>query len=472
MALTSSSSFLLGAGMGLALTLFALSVWIIARLRERREAPPADSLERLHGAEAMCVELRRRLQEEQLLTSGLRDELALSQRACAVAETKSAEAAKQAGEQKALLQEARRELQDSFRALSGEALKQNNEAFLQLARSSFATFRVEANGDLGRRHQAIDDLVRPLQDQLKRYESQINQVEQMRLRDYGGLEQHLKLMTESHQRLQQETGNLVRALRAPVVRGRWGETTLRRVAELAGMSAQCDFVEQATVSQGDGMFRPDMVVRLPAGRQVVVDAKTVLSAYLDAHDCQDESQRLAHLVRHAAQVRSRMEELSLKAYWNQFAQAPEFVILFLPGEQFLGAALEQDSSLIEDGFARGVVIATPTTLVALLRAVAYGWRQEQLTEHAALAGKLGKDLYERMAVLADHLNEIGQSLTRSVQAYNKAVASLETRILPAARKFKEFGVSSEKELSPLDTIGVAPRQPQSLVGQDAGGSAE
>jgi DNA recombination protein RmuC len=470
MALT-SSSFFLGAGVGLVLTLLAALVWIIARLRNRTEALPGHGLERLHRAEAMCEELRRRLQEEQLLTGGLREELALSRRACAVAETKSAEAAKHIDEQKALLQEARQELQDSFRALSGEALKQNNEAFLQLAHSSFATLQVEANGDLGRRQQAIDELIRPLRDQLKRYETQISQVEQIRLRDYGGLEQQLKLMAESHQRLQQETGNLVRALRAPAVRGRWGETTLRRVAELAGMIAQCDFVEQAVAGQGDGNFRPDMVVRLPAGRQVVVDAKTVLSAYLDAYECQDESQRRAHLTRHAAQVRSRMEELSLKAYWSQFAQAPEFVILFLPGEQFLGAALEQDSSLIEDGFARGVVIATPTTLVALLRAVAYGWRQEQLTEHAALAGKLGKDLYERMAVLADHLNEIGQSLTRSVQAYNKAVASLETRILPAARKFKDLGVSSEKELSPLDTIDVAARRPPSLVGQDAG-SAE
>ena len=463
-----SPSFSLGAGLGLALIVLATSVWFIARLRARAQTPSADLVERLYRAEALCEELRRRLQEEQLLTGGLREELARSQRACAVAETKSGEAAKHVAEQKALLQEARRDLQDSFRALSGEALKQNNETFLQLARSSFATLQVEAKGDLGRRQQAIDELIRPLQEQLKRYEEQISQVEQVRLRDYGGLEQHLKLMAESHQRLQQETGNLVKALRAPAIRGRWGEITLRRVAELAGMMAQCDFIEQVAVGQGDGNFRPDMVVRLPAGRQVVVDAKTVLSAYLDAYECQDEGQRRAHLMRHAAQVRSRMEELSLKAYWSQFAQAPEFVILFLPGEQFLGAALEQDSSLIEDGFARGVVVATPTTLVALLRAVAYGWRQEQLTEHAALAGKLGKDLYERMAVLADHLNDIGQSLTRSVQAYNKAVSSLETRVLPAARKFKEVGVSSEKELSPLDTIDVAPRERASLVGQDTG----
>lgn len=456
-------SLWLEAGLGLALIMTAALLWMLVRLRWRVRSLPSDVVERLHRAEALCEELRRRLEEEQVLAGGLRQELARSQRACAVAETRSDEVAKHSEQQKALLHEARQDLQASFQALSGEALKRNNEAFLQLARSSFATLQAEAKGDLGQRQQAIDELVRPLQDQLKRYEEQIIQIERTRLRDHGGLEQHLRLMAESHQRLQQETGNLANALRAPAVRGRWGEITLRRVAELAGMIAQCDFIEQAVVRLEDGLIRPDMVVRLPAGRQVVVDAKTVLSAYLDAHECQDDGQRRTHLMRHAAQVRSRMEELSLKAYWAQFSQAPEFVVLFLPGEQFLAAALEQDSSLIEDGFARGVVIATPTTLVALLRAVAYGWRQEQLAEHAALAGKLGKDLYERMAVLADHLNDIGQSLAKSVQAYNKAVSSLETRILPAARKFKELGVSSEKDLGRLDTIEVAPRASTSLV---------
>ena len=209
-----------------------------------------------------------------------------------------------------------------------------------------------------------------------------------------------------------------------------------------------------------------MVVRLPGGRQVVVDAKTVLSAYLDAYECPDDTQRLAHLTRHAGQVRARIDELGLKAYWNQFAPAPEFVVLFLPGEQFLGAALEQDPSLIEDGFARGVVLATPTTLVALLRAVAYGWRQEQLAEHAALAGRLGKELYGRMAVLADHFNEVGQSLGRSVHAYNKAVGSLESRILPTARKFKELGVSSDKELNLLNPVEELPRAHTALASED------
>jgi DNA recombination protein RmuC len=220
----------------------------------------------------------------------------------------------------------------------------------------------------------------------------------------------------------------------------------------------CDFFEQETVLSDDGRFRPDMIVQLPGGRQIIVDAKTVLAGYLDAHDAQDEERRLEGLRRHAAQVRTRVNELSLKAYWNQFEQAPEFVVLFLPGEQFLGAALEQDPHLIEEGFAQGVVLATPTTLMALLRAVAYGWRQERLAAHAEEAGRLGKDLYERMAILAEHVNDVGQSLGKSVVAYNKAVGSLETRILPAARRFKELGVSSEKEIAALEPLEIVARK--------------
>jgi DNA recombination protein RmuC len=293
---------------------------------------------------------------------------------------------------------------------------------------------------------------------LQRYDEQLRQLEQSRQAAYGGLDQHLKLLAESQQRLQQETGNLVNALRAPAVRGRWGEITLKSVAELAGMVVHCDFFEQETVLSDDGRFRPDMIVQLPGGRQIIVDAKTVLAGYLDAHDAQDEERRLEGLRRHAAQVRTRVNELSLKAYWNQFEQAPEFVVLFLPGEQFLGAALEQDPHLIEEGFAQGVVLATPTTLMALLRAVAYGWRQERLAAHAEEAGRLGKDLYERMAILAEHVNDVGQSLGKSVVAYNKAVGSLETRILPAARRFKELGVSSEKEIAALEPLEIVARK--------------
>ena len=370
----------------------------------------------------------------------------------AVAEARRDETVKSLHEQKDLLAQARQELTEAFRALSGDALKSNNEAFLTLAKTSFERVQAEAKGDLAQRQQAITDLVKPLQESLTRYEGQLHQMERVRQSAYGGLDQHL-------QRLQQETGNLVKALRAPSVRGRWGEITLRRVAELSGMVAHCDLVEQPSVETEEGRSRPDMVVQLPAGRQIVVDAKAVLSAYLEANDTQDEAQRIDRLRRHAAQVRSRMDELSTKAYWNQFPQAPEFVVLFLPGEHFLGAALEQDPALIEEGFARRVILATPTTLIALLHAVAYGWRQEQLSEHAQQAGLLGKELYDRMAVLVEHLDDVGQALARSVQAYNKAVGSIEARILPAARKFKELGIASDKDVAQLEPIESVPRPP-------------
>jgi len=360
-------------------------------------------------------------------------------------------------EQKTLLTQARQELAESFKALSGEALKTNNQAFLELAKTSFEVLHAEAKGDLAQRQQAIDELVKPLHDSLTRYEEQIHFLEQSRQSAYGGLDMHLKLLAESHQRLQQETGNLVKALSAPSVRGRWGEITLKRVAELSGMVAHCDFVEQDVVESDEGRLRPDMVVQLPGGRQIVVDAKAVLAAYLEAHETHDETQRQERLRRHAAQIRSQMDQLSAKSYWSQFPQAPEFVVLFLPGEHFLGAALEQDPTLIEDGFSRRVVIGTPATLIALLRAVAYGWRQEQLSEHAQQAGKLGKDLYDRMAVLAEHLNDVGQALNKSVLAYNKAVGSIEARILPAARKFKELGIASDKDLPQLEPVESVPR---------------
>jgi DNA recombination protein RmuC len=436
-----------GIGIGLLLGGVIVALWVTGRLRAQSQR-----------AEATVEALRTQLDRERQEVSLVRRDMAEAQQARIAAETRIDDATRQLAEQKALLDHARQELIASFQALSGEALKQNNEAFLKLAAVSFEALHVKAEGDLAQRQQAIDGLVRPLYESLQRYDEQIRLLEQSRQSAYGGLDQHLKSLAESHQRLQQETGNLVKALRAPTVRGQWGEITLKRVAELAGMVDHCDFVEQQSVTGDDGRFRPDMVVQLPGGRQIIVDAKTVLAAYLDAHEAQDDATRSEALRRHAVQVRSRMEELSLKAYWTQFDRAPEFVVLFLPGEQFLGAALDQDPRLIEEGFSRGVVLATPATLIALLRAVAYGWRQEQLTAHAQEAGRLGKDLYERMAVLAEHVNDVGQALGKSVSAYNRAVGSLETRILPAARRFKELGVSSDKDIPLLEPAELVPRK--------------
>lgn len=453
-----SAVFGAGALVGGILGALIVGFWVASRVRENLQAQLLITGERAQRAESLADELRRQAEEDRRDLDRLRQDLAEASQARAVAETRAAETALHLNEQQTLLAQARQELAETFQALSGEALKQNNEAFLNLARSSFATLQVEAKGDLAQRQQAIDNLVKPLQDTLHRYDDQLRQLEQSRQAAYGGLDQHLKLLAESQQRLQLETGNLVKALRAPAIRGQWGEITLKRVAELAGMVARCDFFEQESIASDEGRLRPDMVVQLPGGRQIIVDAKTVLAGYLDAHEASTEEQRFEGMRRHAAQVRSRMDELSLKAYWNQFAQAPEFVVLFLPGEQFLGAALEHDPRLIEDGFLRSVVLATPTTLMALLRAVAYGWRQERLTEHAEEAGRLGKDLYERMAVLTEHVNDVGQALGKSVLAYNKAVGSLETRILPAARRFKELGVSSEKEIPMLDPVELVSRK--------------
>jgi DNA recombination protein RmuC len=352
---------------------------------------------------------------------------------------------------------AKDQLADTFKALATDALRGNNETFIGQAAQAFKTVKTEAEGDLAQRQQAIEGLIKPLNEALQRYETQIANMERTRQSAYGGLDQHLKTLTQAHERLQQETGNLVKALRAPQVRGQWGEITLKRVAELAGMVEHCDFREQETAEGEASRLRPDMIIQLPAGRQIVVDAKAVLAAYLEAVEAQDDGVRLERLRQHAAQVRARMEQLSAKAYWSQFQQAPEFVVLFLPGEQFLGAALEHDHTLIEDGFEKRVVIATPTTLIALLRAVAYGWRQEQLAENAQAISALGKDLFERMAVLAEHLAEVGGALNKGVTAYNKAIGSLEARVLPSARKFKDLGIGSEKDIPKLEALEQAPR---------------
>ncbi|THJ20427.1 MAG: DNA recombination protein RmuC [Nitrospira sp. CG24D] len=438
----------------------ALVGWFIGagRLSRQLQQHTVELSARAERAESLEAELRRQLEQDRLEGVQLRADLATAQQARASAEVRTEEALKHVAEQKQLVDQSRQQLLESFQALSNDALTKNNQAFLNLARVSFETLQAKAEGELSQRQQAIDGLVKPLHDSLQRYDEQMRLLEQSRQSAYGGLDQHLKSLAESHQRLQQETGNLVKALRAPTVRGQWGEITLKRVAELAGMVDHCDFFEQESVTGEDRRFRPDMVVRLPGGRQIIVDAKTVLAAYLDAHEAPDDQRRIEALRRHAAQVRSRMDELSLKAYWTQFERAPEFVVLFLPGEQFLGAALDHDPRLIEEGFTRGVVLATPTTLIALLRAVGYGWRQEQMNAHAEEAGRLGKDLYERMAVLAEHVNDVGQALGKSVSAYNRAVGSLETRILPAARRFKELGVASEKEIPQLEPAELVPRR--------------
>ena len=368
---------------------------------------------------------------------------------------------KAADEKLALINEAKAKLEDTFKALSSEALRGNNQSFLELAKETLEKFQLGAQTDLQTRQKAIDELVKPLRESLEKVNTQIQEVEKHRTHAYASLTEQVKSLAETQTRLQSETSNLVQALRAPAKRGRWGEIQLRRVVELADMINYCDFVEQEQVSGDTGVQRPDMIIKMPNHRTIVVDSKVPLLAYLEALECKDDESRRICLERHARQVRDQVLKLSAKKYWEQFDASPDFVVLFLPGEPFFSAALEHDPSLIEEGVQNKVIIATPTTLIALLRAVAYGWLQERLTENAQEISTLGRELYDRLRVLASHFEKVRKGLENATSAYNNAVGSLETRVLTTARKFKELGAGTKDDIPEAEAIDVATRAIQS-----------
>lgn len=355
---------------------------------------------------------------------------------------------------------AREQLQAVFGELARDSLQSNSEVFLQLARERLLRQQQDAAAALKERETAIESMVQPIRDALAKTEAQIQSIERDRIEALATIKSQMEMLASGQNQLSRETRNLVTALRRPDVRGQWGEITLKRLVELAGMSAHVDFIEQRHQPTETGAIRPDMIVHLPERRDIVVDVKTPLDAYLAAVEAPSDEERGTQLKRHAQLVGARVRDLSSKQYWSQFDRSPDFVVLFLPGDQFLSAALHENPGLIDESLRQNVMLATPTSLVALLKAVAYGWKQTVLADNAAEIRGLGEDLYKRLAVFGEHLAKLGKSLGNSVDSFNKAVGSLEQQVLPAARRFPELGLRVDRDMEPVERVDTLARPPR------------